>query len=105
MRARNPTSLQIPRSAMPADPPGIAPLPAAALRRRCDPARFTFQTTAELEPLDGIMGQARAVEAVQFGLAMRRQGYNLFVLGPPGTGKRTVVQHFTRRQADAETPP
>ena len=67
----------------------ISPLPADALYRRCDPAKFSFATTDELESLDDILGQARAVEAVTFGIGMRRQGYNLFLLGPAGVGKQT----------------
>ncbi len=82
-----------------------APLPAAALYRRCDPAGFGFQTTADLEPLDGAPGQARAMEAMRFGLAIRREGYNLFAIGPEGTGKRTAIDQFTRQRAAKEPAP
>ena len=61
----------------------IKPLPPEKLYDRCDPGQFTFETTAELEDLEGLIGQARAVEAVQFGVGIRREGYNLFV---PSTG-------------------
>jgi lon-related putative ATP-dependent protease len=81
------------------------PLPASALYRRCDPARFSFQTTAELEPLEGAPGQARALEAMRFGLGIRREGYNLFAIGPEGTGKRTIIDQFTRRRAASEPTP
>lgn len=85
--------------------PSLAPLPPAALYRACDPAGLGFATTDELTPLDTMLGQQRAVGAVAFGLGIRRDGYNLFALGPPGTGKRTVVEYFTRRQAAAEPTP
>ncbi|HLF58926.1 MAG TPA: ATP-binding protein, partial [Alphaproteobacteria bacterium] len=83
----------------------IAPLPPDALYRRCDPAQFTFATTAELETLEEILGQARAIEAVTFGIGMRRQGYNLFLLGPAGIGKHTLARQFLDRQAKAGPPP
>lgn len=81
------------------------PLPAASLYRRCDASRFAFQTTAELEPLDDAPGQDRAMEAVRFGLGIRREGYNLFAIGPEGTGKRTIIDQFTRRRAAREPTP
>ena len=53
------------------------PLTADVLRRCCDADQFDFQTTDELEPLDDSIGQARAIEAVRFGVGIRRDGYNL----------------------------
>jgi lon-related putative ATP-dependent protease len=96
----------VPESTSPAqhhEPP--KPLPAAALYRRCDPAQFAFQTTAELEPLDDTPGQDRAMDAMRFGLGIRREGYNLFAIGPAGTGKRTIIEQFTRRRAASEPTP
>ena len=83
----------------------LSPLPAASLRRRCDAARFAFQTTADVTPLEAPPGQARATEAIEFGLGIRREGYNLFVIGPEGTGKHAIIEQFTRRQAAAEPTP
>ena len=83
----------------------ISPLPADALYRRCDPAKFSFATTDELESLEDILGQARAVEAVTFGIGMRRQGYNLFLLGPAGVGKQSLARQFLDRQAKTEPVP
>jgi len=79
----------------------VAPLPADALYRRCDPAQFSFTTTSDLEILEDIIGQARAVEAVTFGIGMRQQGYNLFLLGPAGIGKHSLARQFLDRQAKA----
>jgi len=79
--------------------PAAAPLAVDALFRRCDPARLGFATTAELPPPDGPVGQARALEAIEFGLQMRAAPYNIFAFGPSGTGKRTVIQQLTMRQA------
>lgn len=68
-----------------------------ALCMRCDPAQFAFDTTAELPDAAGAVGQARAREAVSFGLGIRRQGYNLFVMGSAGTGKHTLVQQYLKK--------
>jgi lon-related putative ATP-dependent protease len=83
----------------------VRPLEAAALYQRCDPMQFSFETTADLEDLAGVIGQARAVEAVRFGIGISRQGYNLFALGPEGTGKYSVVRRYLERQAVAQPPP
>jgi lon-related putative ATP-dependent protease len=83
----------------------IPPLHPEQLLRRCDPASFDFATTAELEDLKDILGQERAVDAVQFGIGVRRQGYNVFALGPAGTGKQAVVRRFLETRAPAEKRP
>ena len=83
----------------------VRPLEAAALYQRCDPMQFVFETTADLEDLTGVIGQDRAVEAVRFGIGMSRQGYNLFALGPEGTGKYSVVRRYLERQAAGQPPP
>lgn len=69
------------------------------LYHACDPDQFSFDTTAELDGLDGILGQTRAMDAVQFGAGMRHDGYNLFVLGPSGMGKRSMVRQILERKA------
>ncbi len=80
-------------------------LDAAELYRRCDSAKFKFDTTAELAALDGIIGQGRALAALQFGIGMRSEGYNLYVLGPPGTGKQTAVRQYLELQATHQQRP
>jgi len=74
-----------------------------ALCTQCNPAQFSFATTAELEDLTQVLGQTRAVEALKFGIGIRRDGYNLFVFGEPGTGKRTVVRQFLDERPTRET--
>jgi len=83
----------------------VQPLRADQLCRTCDGSQFDFETTAELEDLNEIIGQERAVGAVQFGIGIRREGYNLFALGPSGTGKRTTIGQFLDRKAAAEPVP
>ena len=70
----------------------VRPLPAKALCKRCNPNQFSFKTTNELEDFDDIIGQKRAVKAIEFGIGIRHKGYNLFVLGPPGTGRHGVIR-------------
>ena len=83
----------------------VQPLTPDQLCRTCDGSQFDFETTAELEDLNEIIGQERAVGAVQFGIGIRREGYNLFTLGPSGTGKRTTIGQFLDRKAAAEPVP
>jgi lon-related putative ATP-dependent protease len=83
----------------------VQPLEAAVLCQRCDPMQFSFETTADLEDLTGVIGQARAVEAVRFGIGIPHEGYNLFALGPEGTGKYSVVRRYLERQAAEQPPP
>ncbi len=76
------------------------------LHRRCDPAELGFDTTAELEPLDHALGQEEAFSALAFGLALRRPGYNLFILGAPGSGRHSSARRALEAVArDEQTPP
>ncbi len=86
-------------------PAQLAPLPPELLRRRIDPDRLGAVSTAELEPVAQLIGQERAVEAVRFGMSIRRQGYNLFVLGPAGLGKHTLVRGFLEAEARSAPRP
>jgi lon-related putative ATP-dependent protease len=83
----------------------IKRLEAAELYQRCDPAQFAFETTADLEDLTEVVGQPRAVEAMQFGMGIERDGYNIFALGPSGTGKRSLVRQFFEQRAKTEPVP
>ncbi|MGE3915013.1 MAG: Lon protease family protein, partial [Hyphomicrobiaceae bacterium] len=81
-----------------------APLSVAELRRVVDPATLGFATTAELEPISGLIGQDRALMAIQFGASMKSNDFNVFVLGPPASGKSTAVKQYLARKAK-EAPP
>jgi lon-related putative ATP-dependent protease len=83
----------------------MKPLPAERLRRRCDPERLGFATTAELEPGRETLGQARALEAIELGVGMRREGYNLFAMGPEGLGRHTLVRGRLEAQAAGRAAP
>ena len=75
------------------------------LKNCCYPENFSFRTTAELKPLDGIIGQERAVKAFDFGLAVKMKGYNIYMSGPAGTGKTTYAQRSTEKLAASEPVP
>jgi predicted ATP-dependent protease len=82
-------------------------LSAEALRRTCDPAALRFTTTDELtgEPDTLVVGQPRAVRALDFGLRVNQPGYNIFVSGPIGTGRMTYTRSAVDRAAQGRPIP
>jgi lon-related putative ATP-dependent protease len=74
------------------------------LRRVFDPSNLTCETTESLSPLKGIIGQERATRALEFGLGIESQGFNMYVAGPPGIGKMTAVQAYLQRVAKDREP-
>lgn len=83
----------------------VTPLAVEALCQLCDPEQFAFETTAELEELKEVIGQDRAIDAINFGIGIRQEGYNLFALGPHGTGKYTSVSRSLETKAAGEAIP
>jgi predicted ATP-dependent protease len=83
----------------------VATVSPSDLRRTADPASLPFATTAEVEPLEGMTSQPRAEEALGLALEMDAPGYNVFATGPPGTGKRSVLETELRRRAAARPAP
>jgi lon-related putative ATP-dependent protease len=75
------------------------------LRREIDIKDVGCASTEELSPLKGIIGQERAVKALQFGLDITNHGFNIYVAGPPGTGKETAVQDFLEEVATSKSVP
>jgi ElaB/YqjD/DUF883 family membrane-anchored ribosome-binding protein len=67
--------------------------------------QFDFKSTAELEDISASTGQVRAMEALRFGLGIRRQGYNVFALGLPGVGKFTVAEELLQELARGQAVP
>ena len=80
-------------------------IPVGSLFKQCDPGQFDFRDTSELDPLETVIGQERAVQAIDFGLNMKSAGYNIFVTGPVGTGKTTIVGDIVRQYARKEECP
>lgn len=62
------------------------------LRWRCDPARIPFDTTAQAEPIEGPVGQDRALRALRMGVELSAPGYNVFVCGLSGTSRGGMIQ-------------
>jgi predicted ATP-dependent protease len=83
----------------------LKPLSPDQLVRHWDPAALPFETTAELPDVAEYFGQTRAVEAVSFGLGMHREGFNLYVMGPPGIGKQSLVRHCLAAEVAARPAP
>lgn len=79
--------------------PTPAGLPASEVYKACDPADFPFKTTAALPELDVVIGQERAVKAIDFGITIRSDGFNIYALGPPGTGKASTISLFLEKEA------
>ena len=77
----------------------VEPVAVETLRPACDPASLGFATTAELEPLEGLIGQDRAMEAIGLAAGMRAADFNLFVQGSPGTGRRASVDTYLAKHA------
>ncbi|MBN1285523.1 MAG: AAA family ATPase [Anaerolineae bacterium] len=75
------------------------------LHRRCEEDRFNFETTADLPATREIIGQPRGVRAIEFGIDMKSDGYNIYVLGPTGTGRLTAVERFIRDRARQNPTP
>lgn len=75
------------------------------LRNSINPKSFKFRSTKEVRPLSGVIGQERAVRAIEFGLGMKGHGYNIFVTGLSGTGKATIVERILRQLAEKDVGP
>lgn len=69
------------------------------LTRICDADCFYFDSTADLEPLRGIIGQERAVDALDFGFRVNRKGYNIYIAGIGGTGRNSYAHSIADKMA------
>jgi lon-related putative ATP-dependent protease len=86
--------------------PEFEELKPEALYRKCDPASLGFTSTTEIENTVNLVGQERASNAIDFGMNISHPGYNIFVLGPTGAGKKEIIQEFFQEKAKSDpTPP
>lgn len=83
----------------------ISKLKSSDLYRVCDPKKFEFSSTAELEERMSALGQDRAIRAVELGINIKSKGYNLFCLGPEGTGKTSLVKRILQKEAKSRPTP
>ncbi len=77
-------------------------LNADSVYHACDAGLFSFNTTADIEPLEELseaLAQPRAVESLRFGTGMPRHGFNIFALGTPGTGRHSMVRQTLDKKA------
>ncbi|MGB2984311.1 MAG: ATP-binding protein, partial [Phycisphaerae bacterium] len=72
----------------------VNPMPAEAVRWRCDPSALPFGSTKDVEPMVGVVGQDEAIEALRFGLETNAPGQNVFVRGLTGTGRMTLLKRM-----------
>lgn len=83
----------------------ITKLKTSQLYTKCDPKKFDFSTTAELEERLSALGQDRALSAVELGINIKSKGYNLFCLGPEGTGKTSLVKRVLQQESKKRPTP
>jgi lon-related putative ATP-dependent protease len=74
------------------------------LRKNIDLKDLPFKTTDDLKPLDGIIGQDRAIRAIELAVEMEFSGYNIFATGKPGTGRTTIIRDLLKKYAKKKSP-
>jgi lon-related putative ATP-dependent protease len=81
-------------------------LTAEQVRHTCSIEHFPFKTTQEIEFVQTIIGQPRGVRAIEFGIDIETPGFNIYILGPTGTGRTTAIRHFLESNArQGNVPP
>ena len=80
-------------------------LPADLLKWNCDLKKIPFSTTDECKPCEGIIGQERALKAIQTGLEIKSLGYNIFISGMVGTGRTTTIKQLLEKMEKRDTTP
>ena len=60
----------------------------------CDPSKLGCKTSADVQELDTIIGQKRAVRSLRFGLDIKEKGFNIYLAGIPGTGRTTALKRY-----------
>lgn len=71
-----------------------------SLYHACDLSTFKFETTDDLHDSETIIGQDRALGALNFGIGIKHDGYNLFVSGSTGLGKHSIVKKLLNEKAE-----
>lgn len=75
------------------------------LYHSCDLSSLEFDDTSQLAPLDRTLGQERALEAIEFGIGMAHEGYNLYLMGSTGLGKHRVIRQALEKMRDQAPAP
>ncbi len=84
---------------------GIKELAPDKLSWTLDPEKIPFESSEECEACEGIIGQERALKAIQTGLDIQGLGYNIFVTGLVGTGRTTTIKQFLEKMREEEEKP
>ena len=69
------------------------------LKKECNSSNFKFKTTKEIGRMQGVIGQERGIKALQFGLNVTTDGYNIYVEGPSGIGKTSYCINAVSEKA------
>jgi ATP-dependent Lon protease len=80
-------------------------VPPDKLRWRCDVEAIPYVSSETCPACDDIIGQERALKALQTGLDIRSLGYNIFITGMVGTGRTTTIKQLLENMEDGEKPP
>ena len=75
------------------------------LKNTCSCKKFAFTSTSEVQPLINIVGQDRAIRAIETGLNTKADGFNIFITGPTGTGRNTTIKAILEEKAKKEEIP
>ena len=84
---------------------GLQSLSSDRLRQSCSPDSFSFENTSELSASTSIIGQPRGTSAIEFGIGIKSPGYNVFILGPAGTGRATAIERFLQEKTRDQPAP
>ncbi|HKK64813.1 MAG TPA: ATP-binding protein [Clostridia bacterium] len=80
-------------------------LKADEVRWTCSDDCFSFRSTTELSKGNGVIGQERAIEAIEFGMGIDSKGFNIYAMGPTGVGRTSIVKEFIDRKAQEKPVP
>ena len=80
-------------------------LPLSKLSAKQVTSTLGFSSTDDLKNYNGILGQERAITAIQFGIAMQRCGYNIFVMGESGTGRMSYLREHLKSESENSSSP
>ncbi len=83
----------------------VSPLSISQLRRVCRHDHFTFDSTADIPISADIIGQNRGIRAIEFGIDIQSEGFNIFVLGQMGTGRATAIERFLHNRTQDQPKP
>jgi len=90
---------------MSGDPGSAFNVPSADLRKACDLLALEFERSDQLPAGEPYLGQQRAIDAIQFGIGMECDGYNVFVLGPSGSHRHGLAMDLARERAAEKASP